>query len=115
MKNYLVVLSIDVADEGDVGLIKVITQKELDETKSIQTGFGNIEGENYQFDKSDAVEITDEEIKVLEKFGLTNMMFGYCSLSNEEVDDVDNDEEDDDDNDEEIGNSNDFRSNFFNS
>lgn len=93
MKKYLVVLSIDVADEGDVGLIKVITQKELNETKSIQTGFGNMDGESHQFDKSDAVEITDEEIKVLEKFGLTDLEFGYCSLSDEEVDS--DDEEDD--------------------
>jgi hypothetical protein len=91
MKKYLVVLAIDVADEGDVGLIKVITQKELDETKSIQTGFGNIEGETLQFDKSDAVEITDEEIRVLEKFGLTDLQFGYCSLSDEEVEDEEDD------------------------
>lgn len=96
MKKYLVVLSMDVADEGDVGLIKVITQKELDETKSIRTGFGNIDGESYEFDKSDAVEITDDEIKVLEKFGLTDLEFGYCSLSDEEVENEDDDEEDDD-------------------
>ena len=96
MKKYLVVLAIDVADEGDVGLIKVITQKELDETKSIQTGFGNIDGESLPFDKSDAVEITDEEIKVLKKFGLTDLEFGYCSLSEEEVDDEEEDEEEDD-------------------
>jgi hypothetical protein len=96
MKKYLVVLSIDVADEGDVGLIKVITQKELDETKSILTGFGNIDGESYEFDKSDAVEITNEEIKVLEKFGLTDLQFGYCSLSDEEVENEDDDEEYDD-------------------
>jgi len=81
MKNYLVVLQIDVADEGDVGLVKVISQAELDETKSIDTGFGNIEGDTIDFNKSDAVEITDEEIKVLEKFGLTDLEFGYCSLS----------------------------------
>jgi len=85
MKKYLVVLSINVADEGDVGLIKVITQKELDKTKSIHTGFGNIDGEAYEFDESDAVEITDDEIKVLKKFGLTDLEFGYCSLSGDEV------------------------------
>jgi len=94
MKKYLVVLSIDVADEGDVGLIKVITQEELDKTKSIQTGFGNIDGDSYQFDKSDAIEITDEEIKVLEKFGLTNLEFGYCSLSREEIEDSDDEDND---------------------
>jgi len=93
MKNYLVVLAINVADEGDVGLIEVITQKELDETKSIQTGFGNIDGESLPFDKSDVVEITDEEIKVLEKFGLTDLEFGYCSLSDEEVEEEEYDEE----------------------
>jgi hypothetical protein len=89
MKKYLVLLSFDVADEGDVGLIKVITQKELDETKSIHTGFGNIDGESLPFDKSNAVEITNEEIKVLKKFGLTDLEFGYCSLSDEDVDDED--------------------------
>ena len=52
MKKYLVVLSIDVADEGNVGLIEVINQKELDETKSIRTGFGNTYGGKYEFDKS---------------------------------------------------------------
>ena len=60
MKKYLVVLRIDVCDEGNVGLIKVITQEELEKTKSIHTGFGNMNGENYQFDKSDAAEITEE-------------------------------------------------------
>jgi len=95
MKKYLVVLSIDVADEGDVGLIKVITQKDLDCVKSIQTGFGNIDGDSYKFGKSEAVEITDEEIKVLEKFGLTDLQFGYCSLSKDKVDDDDNNEDDD--------------------
>lgn len=85
-KKYLVVLSIDVADEGDVGLIKVISQKELNRTKSIHTGFGNIEGESYPFEEADAVEITDAELKVLKKFGLTDLEFGYCSLSDEEVD-----------------------------
>ena len=97
MKKYLVVLAIDVADEGDVGLIKVITQKELDETKSIQTGFGNIDGESLPFDKSNAVEITDEEIKVLKKFGLTDLEFGYCSLSDEDVDDEDGEDDDNED------------------
>jgi len=96
MKKYLVVLSMDVADEGDVGLIKVITQKQLDETKSIHTGFGNIDGDSYEFDKSDAIEITDEEIKVLKKFGLTDLEFGYCSLSNEEVENDEYDEDEDD-------------------
>ncbi len=100
MKKYLTVLSIDVADEGNVGLIKVMTQKELDEAKSIRTGFGNIEGENYQFDKSDVVEISEEEIKVLEKFGLTDLEFGYCSLSDEDIEDEDDEDiEDEDDED----------------
>ena len=40
----------DVADEGNVGLIKVINEKELEKTKSIRTGFGNIDGENFGFD-----------------------------------------------------------------
>lgn len=84
MKKYLLSLSYDVADEGDVGLIKVITEKELNSTKSIHTGFGNIEGETYRFDKEDAVEITNEEYEVLKKFGLTDIQFGYCSLSDEE-------------------------------
>ena len=96
MKKYLVVLSMDVADEGDVGLIKVITQKELDEIKTIHTGFGNIDGGNYAFDKSEAVEITDEEIQVLKKFGLTDLRFGYCCLSDEEVEYDEYDEDGDD-------------------
>ena len=93
MKKYLV-LSMDVADEGYVGLVKVISQEELDQTKSIQTGFGNIDGVNYPFDKSDAMEITDGEFKVLEKFGLTDLEFGYCSLSEEEFDEDDEFDED---------------------
>jgi hypothetical protein len=84
MKKYLVVLSIDVADEGNVGLITILTQKELDETKSINTGFGNIDGRCIKFNKSNALEITNEEIKVLKKFGLTDLEFGYCSLSEDE-------------------------------
>ena len=97
MKKYLLVLRIDVCDEGDVGLIRVINQDVLDEAKSIQTGFGNMDGDTVQFDKSDAVEITDDEIKVLEKFGLTNISFGSCYLSNEEVDENDDDDDNDDD------------------
>lgn len=89
MKNYLVKLQVDVADEGDVGLIKVITEEELKEIKSVNTGFGNMEGDIFPFDEYDAHLITDEEIKVLEKFGLTDLEFGYCSLSEEEFDDSD--------------------------
>lgn len=97
MKKYLVVLQMDVGDEGDVGLIKVITHKELLETKSVYTGFGNMDGDSYKFDKTDAVEITDEELKVLKKFGLTDLEFGTCSLSRDEVDEVEDDDDDDDD------------------
>lgn len=97
MKKYLVVLSYDVADEGDVGLVKVLTEKELDRAKSVSTGFGNIDGDNYSFDKSEAVEITDEEFKVLKKLGLTDLQFGYCSLSEEEVDEDDDEDEEDED------------------
>jgi hypothetical protein len=86
MKKYLVVMMEDVADEADVGLVKVLTEEELDKVKSYQTGFGNLEGEVYPFDKSFAEEITEEEFKVLEKFGLTDLEFGYCSLSDEEAD-----------------------------
>jgi len=89
MKQYLVVLDFDVADEGNVGLIKVINQDILERTKSIRTNFGEIEGENYQFYKSDAVEITEEEFKVLKKFGLTDLEFGYCRLSEDVYDDQD--------------------------
>lgn len=80
MKKYLLVLSLDVADEGDVGCIEVLTSEQLDKIKRVTTGFGNMDGETYGFDKADAVEITDEEIKVLEKFGLTSLSFGYCDL-----------------------------------
>lgn len=97
MKKYLVVLEYDVADEGNVGLVKVITEKELNKTKSVQTGFGNIDGNIHKFDKSDAIEITPEEIKVLKKFGLTDLEFGYCQLSDEEADDEDYDENDEED------------------
>ena len=83
MQKYLVILKIDVADEGDVGLIKVINQTELSEIKSIHTGFGNMDGENYEFDESDAIKITEEEFNVLKKLGLTNLQFGYCNLSDE--------------------------------
>lgn len=95
MKKYLVVLQIDVCDEDDVGLIKVITEEELNKIQSINTGFGNIDGNVHPFDKSDAVEITEEEIKVLKKFGLTDLEFGYCRLSEEEFE-YDEDEDEDD-------------------
>jgi hypothetical protein len=85
MKKYLVVLSLDVADEGDVGLIELVTEKELKEIKSVDVGFGNIEEEPYEFSKSSAKLITDEEIKVLKKFKLLNRTFGYCNLSTEEL------------------------------
>jgi len=99
MKKYLVFLKEDVADEGDVGLIEIIDENELNKTKSYSTGFGNIDGDTYPFSKSYAKEITDDEIKVLEKFGLTNLSFGCCFLSEEECDDddYDNDDEEDDD------------------
>ncbi|MCP4664856.1 MAG: hypothetical protein GY849_00695 [Deltaproteobacteria bacterium] len=87
MKKYLVVRQIDVADEGEVGMVKVITEKKLNDTKSIETGFGNIEGSIYKFDKSSAVEITEKEYAVLEKFGLTSLEFGYCHLSYEDPED----------------------------
>jgi hypothetical protein len=95
MKKYLVSLQFDVADEGDVGMIGIYTEDQLKNVKSVSTGFGNIDGDDYPFDKeTDAVEITNEEIKVLKKFGLTNLSFGYCDLSNEEP--YNEDDEDDD-------------------
>jgi len=89
MKKYLVVISEDVADEGSVGLIKVLTQEQLDEVKSVQTGFGNIEGDTLKFNKSDAKIITDLEIEVLEKFEISDISFGDCSLLDKEGEYID--------------------------
>lgn len=91
-------MAIDVADEGDVGLIKVVNQNELDKIKSIQTGFGNMDGDSYPFEKSCAAEISEEEIRVLEKFGLTDLQFGYCNLSEDEAeyDEYEDEDEDED-------------------
>lgn len=89
MDRYLIVLSVDVADEGNVGLIKVVTEKELKNIKTIRTGFGNLEGDVFKFEKTDAVKITDSEFKTLKKFGLTNLEFGYCDLSEIEEEDED--------------------------
>lgn len=97
MKKFLIVLKTDVADEGDVGLIKVVTQKSLDDINTIYTGFGNIEGKTLDFDKSCAVEITDEELAVLKKFRLTNLQFGSCFLSGDEYESAEDDDFDEDD------------------
>jgi hypothetical protein len=94
MKKFLIVLKIDVADEGDVGLIKVVTQKVLDVINTIHTGFGNIEGKTIDFDKSCAIEITDEELAVLKKFNLTNLQFGDCCLSGDDYESMEDDDED---------------------
>lgn len=96
MKKYLVSLCFDVADEGDVGMVGIYTEDELKSIKSISTGFGNIDGDDYPFDKkTDAVEITDEEIKVLKKFGLDDLSFGSCWLSDEEPYNEEDDEDED--------------------
>lgn len=95
MKNYLIILQANVADEGDVGLIKVLNEEQLEKANFVITGFGNLEGRTTPFDKSTAVEITPEELKVLEKLGLTNLMFGHCSLNETEdpwEDDYDGDD-----------------------
>lgn len=84
MRKYLVVLQEDVCDEGYVGAIYLLNQEELDRATSIRTGFGNIEGEIIPFDKSQAMEITDDEIKVLEKFNLIDLQFGECYFVDEE-------------------------------
>ena len=90
MKKYLVQIQVDVADEGDVGLIKVLNENKLKEAKSVNTGFGNIEGDSYSFDDiADVEEITEDEYKVLKKFGLTNLQFGSCYISDEEVSEED--------------------------
>lgn len=93
MKKYLVIAQVDVADEGDVGLIKVVNESQLESYNSVYTGFGNIEGECLPF--YDAVvgvhEISEDEFRVLNKFGLCNLHFGYCRLSKDEPD---NDQED---------------------
>ena len=94
-QKYLVVLKIDVADEGDVGLIKIITHEQMNEYKYVNTGFGNIEGRKCKFNKSHATPITDEEIVVLEKFGLTNLEFGDCWFKTAYDDDDDDDDDDD--------------------
>lgn len=91
-KKYLVVLQINVADEGDVGLIQVLNESELNEVKSIDLGFGNIEEDSQPFDRSDAEEITEEEYKVLKKLGLTDLHFGYCSLSKNQIFEDEDDE-----------------------
>lgn len=95
MKKYLVNLRINVADEGDVGLIKVLNEEQLEKANFVTTGFGNLEGLTTPFDKFTAVEITPEELKVLEKLGLTNLEFGRCSL-NETEDPWEDDYGDDD-------------------
>jgi len=99
MKKYLVSLNFDVADEGTVGLVKVITQEQLDKTKSIITGFGYLDGDSRKFVKDYAVEITDEEFKVLKKLKLTDLEFGECRLSikepNDDLDYTDDDYEED--------------------
>jgi hypothetical protein len=95
MKKYLVVIVQDVADEGDVGLIQVITEKELSKIRSFYAGFGNIEGESYPISEAEIQEITEEEIKVLQKFGLNHIIFGSCCLSKNAVehnDDFDEEE-----------------------
>ena len=90
MKKYLVQIQVDVADEGDVGLIKVLNENKLKEAKSVNTGFGNIEGDSYSFDDiADVEEITEDEYKVLKKFGLTNLQFGSCYISDEEASEED--------------------------
>lgn len=87
MKRYLVKVEEDVADEGSVGLIKVLNEKELKKAKSINTGFGNIEGDSYSFDDvADVEEITEDEYKTLKKLGLIDLEFGYCDISYEEID-----------------------------
>lgn len=51
--------------EGYVELIKVLNQKELEAVKTVQTDFGNIFSERSKFNKSEAIEITDEKLKIL--------------------------------------------------
>jgi hypothetical protein len=92
MKNYLIVADYDVANEGNVGLIQVVTQDKLYEIGSVYTGFGNLEGDMHPFDQLNVMEITEEEIEVLAKFGLTNLSFGYCELSLDEYYEDDDDE-----------------------
>lgn len=97
MKNYLVIIRADVADEGDVGLIKVLNEEEYNKADVVYTGFGNIEGETYSLqDVSSVYEISKDELKVLRKFGLTNLRFGYCDIDEYDSDETDFDDDWDD-------------------
>ena len=89
MKKYLIVIKEDVADEGDVGLVKVVNEDQLSRIKTIRTGFGNIEGDTLKFNRSSATELTNEDFQVLEKLKLTDLRFGTCFLEDENDEDID--------------------------
>lgn len=96
MKKYLAVVQEDVADEGYVGAIKVFTEKEAKEVCGVCTGFGNIDGDVLEYSIDDMSEISDEDVKVLKKFGIDDIEFGCCFFIDEsERDDYFSDDEED--------------------
>jgi len=77
--KYLLNVKMDVADEDDAILIAIIdedTYKQLKDSKVYASMF-QADSDEYDFDEvADVLPITDEEIRVLQKFGLDRVKAG---------------------------------------
>jgi len=90
--KYLLNVKMDVADEDDAILIAIIdedTYKQLKDSKVYASMF-QADSDEYDFDEvADVLPITDEEIRVLQKFGLDRVKAGAIQFTDKDGEDID--------------------------
>ena len=91
--KYLLNINMDVADEDDAILVAIIdsdTYEQLKESKVYASMF-QVDTDDYDFDEIGAsvLPITEEEIKVLKKFGLDRVEAGAIHFTDKDGEDID--------------------------
>ena len=84
-ENYLIMFDENLADEGNLIKVCVVKGKDMEKflDKKVSLSFGNLDDDEERPIKEIASyqPITEEELAVLEKFGLDDLMSGYFSIS----------------------------------
>lgn len=90
--KYLLNVEMDVADEDDAILVAIIdedTYEQLKDSKVYASMF-QVDADECDFDEVGTVlPITDEEIKVLQKFGLDRVEAGAIHFTDKDGEDID--------------------------
>ena len=91
-QKYLLFLEADIADEGYISKIEIVTEEEKKsylEAGKIGCGFGSIEGPELDITEGCFTKLTASECKLLKKLNLDNVESGYFCEPDDDDDDID--------------------------